>query len=119
MKHITKLLAMFLFLTLFSGCDIITILLEGPTPPVEINYTWWNNLIDVPVIEGTIQNNTSFKIWKTTIEVQTFNSKNECIYSTCISVYENIEAGKCAPFKQWISGSDEACNLKARVVSYD
>jgi hypothetical protein len=119
MHKLTKLLGALSLATIFSGCDFLAFLAETSAPTVEMNYYWRNNLINVPVIEGTLKNNTSCEISNTTIQVQTFNEKHECICTTSFTVCEDIPAGNSIPFKEWITASFKACDLKALVVSYN
>ena len=103
----------------FSGCEFVLFMLETPDPKVCITYDWWNNLINVPVIEGSITNQTGSTIYRTTIGVETYNCNNECMHTTQIVISQEISDGCSFGFKEWISGSDEACNVKATVVSYN
>ena len=120
MKHALRIFAATALITLFSGCGFLLFLLEEQAPcEVVLNYSWRNNLLSVPVIEGTLRNTSSSSISEINLEVQTFNSSNECIYSGCISIRKDIAPYQCAPFKEWISGSEEACDVRVRVVSFE
>lgn len=115
MKTIQKLSFATMAILCLSGCDILYNLYAPIPPAVGLEFTWWNNLINVPVIEGTLTNNTSYTISNTTIAVSTFNAAGECQYSTSLDICTDIPAGGCIPFKEWVSGSDKACNLNATV----
>jgi hypothetical protein len=103
--------------TLLSGCEILFAVLTPPVTDVRIEYDWWNNLLNTPVIEGTITNNSDHDICSTTIKVNTYDSEGNCLYTDDFTVTGTISIGGCAPFKEQIYGSPKACNLTAEVYS--
>ncbi len=104
--------------TLLSGCAYLSYLTDAEQNTVTVEYDWWNNLLNVPVISGTLRNSGYADVSRTTIEVTTFNSLGECLCKTNMEICETVPSGSCIPFKEWVSNSPEAYSLTAKVVEY-
>jgi hypothetical protein len=119
MKTIRNYVLFACTVTLLSGCDLISLLATPEADQVCLEYDWWNNLLNVPVIQGKLRNNGYYDISRTTIEVSTFNSLGECLCTSKIDICTTIPYSDYISFKEWVSGSPEASSLTAKVVDYN
>jgi hypothetical protein len=118
MKTIRNYVLFACTVTLLSGCIYLSYLTGAEQNTVTMEYDWWNNLLNVPVISGALRNSGYADVSTTIIEVTTFNSLGECLHKAYIEICETIPSGSCIPFKERIYGSREAHSLTARVVEY-
>ncbi len=117
MKTIQRAMLLSLACTLLSGCEILFAVLTPPVTDVRIEYDWWNNLLNTPVVEGTLTNSGYQDVSSTTVKVNTFDINGNCIYEYEFTVSATIPVGGCVPFKEKLYSSPAACNLTAVVHS--